>query len=307
MTIVQLEYLLAVANHGSFSTAAEYCFVTQPSLSTQIANLESELGVTLLDRGSRPIVPTEAGQAVLEQARVTIAAFYNTKERVSAMKGELSGRLRLGVIPTISPYLMPGFVTRFIKKYPDVRLDIYDMHTSDIVDALSRDVIDIAILSGGQSEVKIRETELFDDKLYVYVSPENELYGRREILVEDIDVKKLLLLSEGNCLRNQVLKLCRARKEIDAPFTFINGSLENLMRTVDRTSGLTIIPAMAVGHIPEERRRQIIPFGRVGARRAITMAVAPTYIRESLVAAVRESVMAVVREEFALAEFLIPS
>jgi LysR family hydrogen peroxide-inducible transcriptional activator len=225
------------------------------------------------------------------------------------MKGELSGRLRLGVIPTISPYLMPGFVTRFVKKYPDVRLDIYDMHTSDIVDALSRDMIDIAILSGGQSEVKIRETELFDDKLYVYVSPENELYGRRDILVEDIDVRRLLLLSEGNCLRNQVLKLCKARKKIDAPFNFINGSLENLMRTVDRTSGVTIIPWMAVGHIPEARRGQIKPFDKIHARalRTITMAVAPTYAREALVEAVRESVMAVAREEFALSEFLIPS
>ncbi|MDR2937263.1 MAG: LysR family transcriptional regulator [Rikenellaceae bacterium] len=306
MTIVQLEYLLAVANHGSFSTAAEYCFVTQPSLSTQISNLENELGVILLDRGTKPIVPTEVGQAVLEQAKLTIAAFYNTKERVSSMRGELSGKLRLGVIPTISPYLMPGFVTRFIKKHPDVKFDIYDMHTSDIVDALSRDVIDVAILSGGQSEVKIKETELFDDKLYVYVSPENELYGRREILGEEIDVKKLLLLSEGNCLRNQVLKLCRAKKDIDSPFNFINGSLENLMYTVDRTSGITIIPAMAVGHIPEDRRRQIIPFGRAGAKRKITMAVAPTYVRESLVSAVRESVMAVANEEFALSEFFIP-
>lgn len=306
MTITQLEYLLAVANHGNFSAAAEHCFVTQPSLSMQISNLENELGATLLERGTRPIVPTEAGRVVLEQARQAIAAFYKTKERVSMIKGQVSGKLRLGVIPTISPYLMPGLVERLIAKCPDVTLEIYDMHTADIVDALGRDKIDMAILSGGQSEIHIRETPLFDDKLYVYVSPKNELYDRREILIDEIDIKKLLLLSEGNCLRNQALKLCRAKKEAtEVPFTFINGSLENLMHTVDRTAGTTIIPGMAIGYIPEERRGQIKPFARVHAHRKITVAVAPTCVREALVNAVTGSAMEVSREEFALSQFLI--
>ena len=305
MTIVQLEYFLAVANHGSLATAAEYCFVTPGALSMQITSLENDLGVTLLDRSKKPIVPTEAGEVFLEQAKKALAEFYKSREKINDIKGCLSGNLRIGVITTVSPYLMPVFIPRFIKKCPDVKLRIYDLHIADIVEALAHDKIDIAIIAGGESEVKILETELFDDKLYMYVSPENELYGRKEIFAEDIDVEKLLILSEGNCLRNHTLRLCEARKEVDPSFDFMNGSLENLMYTVDRTSFMTVVPSMAIRYIPEEKRDRIIPFGGVDARRKITMAIAPTYARESLENIVKETVIEVAQEELALAEFLI--
>ncbi len=306
MTIVQLEYLLAVANHGSFATAAEHCFVTPSALSMQITNLENDLGVTLLDRSQKPIVPTEAGEIFLEQAKKALAEFYKSREKINDIKGTLSGDLRIGVITTVSPYLMPAFVPLFTQKCPDIKLRIYDLHIADIVEALSRDRIDIAIVAGGESEVKILETELFDDRLYMYVSPENKLYGRKEVLVEDIDVEKLLILSEGNCLRNHALRLCKARKAVDPQFDFVNGSLENLMYTVDRTSFTTVIPGMAIRSIPEEKRDRIIPFGGVDAKRRITMAIAPTYVRESLANIMKETVMEVAKEEFALSEFMIP-
>ena len=294
MTIIQLEYFLAVVNHGSFSTAAEYCFVTQPSLSIQISNLEEELGVILLDRKSKPIVPTEIGWAVVDQAREAVAAFYGTKDKVNDLKGKTSGNLRLGVIPTVSPYLMPHFIPEFLRKYPDVRLDIRDMYTSDLIEALNRDMVDVAILSGG-TDMKIRETELFDDKLYVYTSPRNKLFSRESVLVPDIDVHQLLILSEGNCLRNQILTLCKARKKIKLSYNFANCSLETLMHTVDHSSMLTIIPGMAVEYIPEEKRDRIKPFANVDAHRKITMAVGRTYMKESLVQAVRESIMSIAK------------
>jgi LysR family hydrogen peroxide-inducible transcriptional activator len=303
MTIVQLEYFLAVATCGNFSAAAKHCFVTTSSLSTQISNLERELGVILLDRNKKPIIPTETGQVFLAQTIEVIATFYKAKEKVNEIKGKLSGKLRLGVIPTISPYLMPEFIPRFIKKCPDIKLYVYDMYTADIIDALARAEIDMAILSGGQSDVKIEEIYLFDDKFYMYVSPNNELYGRKEILVENVDAKQLLILSEGNCLRNQSLKLCKARKEVDPPFDFMRCSLETLMYTAERISGTTIIPGMAIRHIPKEKRNQVIPFGRSGAKRKITMAVSPTYIKESLVNIVKETIIEVNKEEFAYAEF----
>ncbi len=305
MTIVQLEYFVAVANHGSLATAAEYCFVTPGALSMQITSLENDLGATLLDRSKKPIILTEAGEVFLEQAKKALAEFYRSKEKINEIKGCLSGNLRIGVVTTISPYLMPVFIPRFIKKCPDIKLRVYDLHIADIVEALSNNKIDIAIIAGGESEVKILETNLFYDKLYMYVSPESELYGRKEIFVNDIDIEKLLLLSEGNCLRNHALRLCEARKAIDPHFDFMNGSLENLMYTVDRTSFTTIIPSMAIRSIPEEKRDRIIPFGGVDARRRITMAIAPTYVRESLVNVVKETVMEVAKNELALSEFLI--
>jgi LysR family hydrogen peroxide-inducible transcriptional activator len=295
MTISQLEYFLAVVNHGSFSAAAEHSFVTQPSLSMQIGNLEDELGVILLNRGSRPIVPTEAGRVVLEQARKAITAFYATKDKVDHLKGDISGRLRLGVIPTVSPDLLPGFVSEFIQRYPNVELDIRDLFTADLIEALNRDTVDIAILSGG-IDMKIRETPLFDDKLYVYASPKNKLYHQDSILIPEIDIHEMLILSEGNCLRNQILTLCKARKKIRLPYNFANCSLETLMHTVDSTSAMTIIPGMAIEYIPEGKRKQIKPFGQIDAKRTITMAVGRTYAKESLVRAVRESALAVARK-----------
>ena len=115
MTIIQLEYLLAVANCGSFSLAAEHCFVTQPSLSMQIKNLEEELGVVLLDRSKKPVIPTEAGEVVLDRARETLRAYNNIRESVAELKGETSGKLRLGVIPTIAPYLLHKFIPDFVR------------------------------------------------------------------------------------------------------------------------------------------------------------------------------------------------
>ncbi|MCL2501875.1 MAG: LysR substrate-binding domain-containing protein [Bacteroidales bacterium] len=303
MTIIQLEYFLAVANHGSFSTAAEYCFVTQPSLSMQIQNLEDELGVILLDRSSKPILPTEAGKIVLEQAKEAVASFYQTKEKVNHLKGELSGKIRLGAIPTISPYLMPKFIPAFVKKYPEVELEIRDMMVFDLVDALNRDLIDMAVFAGG-APIKIKEIKLYDEKLYFYVSPKHPLFACKEVDLEDIDVKDLLMLSEGNSPYNQLLrKLFLARKKTKLPYNFANCSLETLMHMVDNTPSLTIMPGMAIDYVPEEKRKQIKHFAKVQASRRIIMAVGHTYVKESLVQAVRETILSVAQT--GVAEFLI--
>lgn len=303
MTIIQLEYFLAVANHGSFSTAAEYCFVTQPSLSMQIQNLEDELGAILLDRNTKPIVPTEVGQMVLEQAKEAVASFYQTKERVNSLKGELSGRIRMGLIPTVSAYLMPKLVPEFVKKYPEVELEVRDMMVFELIDALNRDLLDVAIFSGG-APIKIKEMKLYDEKLYLYVSPKHELFHRKEIALEDIDMKDLLMLSEGNSPYNQLFKkIFIARKRARLPYGFANCSVETLMRIVDTIPALTIIPGMSIDYIPEEKRKQVKRIAKVNANRKIMMAIGHTYVKESLVQAIRETVAAVSHKS--VAEFLI--
>lgn len=291
MTIIQLEYLVAVANHGSFSAAAEKCFVTQPSLSMQVKNLEEELGVILLDRSKKPVIPTEAGVAVLQQAREALTAFYRVNEVVSDLKGEISGLLRLGVIPTIAPYLVHRFVPDFVRKYPKVELQIREMQTADIVDALNRDVLDAAILAGGTSPGEIVEEELFNDRFYAYVSPLHPLYERSNIRIEDIDVKHLLLLTEGNCMRDQVIELCQARRNVPTQYAFESGSLETLMRIVDNTANMTIIPELALDFIPKEKHSQIKTLARGATSRKITIAVRRTYVKRSLISALKESII----------------
>ncbi len=295
MTIIQLEYLLAVANYGSFSLASEHCFVTQPSLSMQIKNLEEELGVVLLDRSKKPVIPTEAGATVIRNARETLKAYNYIKESVSEMKGEVAGLLRLGVIPTIAPYLMHRFIPHFMRRYPKVELQIREMMTSQVIEALNKDMLDAAIIAGGVCPKGIVEHELFNDKFHVYVSPASPLYSRSNVRIEDIAPRDLVLLGEGHCLRDQILDLCQGnnRKGTTA-CTFECGSLETLMRIVDSTTSLTIIPEMATQFIPESRRRQVKTLAKGAASRKIAIAVRRTYVKKSLIGALKECVMGAV-------------
>lgn len=296
MTIIQLEYLLAVANYGSFSLAAEKCFVTQPSLSMQVKNLEEELGVIVLDRSKKPVLPTDAGLAVIRHAKEAVQAFAMVREVVSDLQNEISGTLRLGVIPTIAPYLLHRFIPDFVRKCPKVELQIREMMTGDIIRALDRDMLDAAIMAGGTSPEGIREEELFNDRFFAYVSTDHPLCQRSNIRIEDIDVRHLLLLSEGNCLRDQVIELCQAQKNIARQYSFESGSLETLMRIVDNTPNLiTIIPEMVADYIDEKHRPQVKTLAKGAASRKITIAVRRTYVKRSLIDALKESVMNVAR------------
>ncbi len=291
MTIVQLEYLLAVANCGSFSLAAEQCFVTQPSLSMQIKNLEEELGVILLDRTKKPVIPTEAGEVVIRNAREAIKAYNYVKESVNELKGEISGTLRLGVIPTIAPYLLHKFIPGFINKYPKVELEVRETETMQICKALEKDSLDAALLAGGTTPDGIMEFELFSDRFHVYVSPSNDLYERSNIRVEDIDPKHLILLSQGHCLRDQILELCQGRTGGHNRYNFECGSLDTLMRMVDCTNSMTVIPEMAAEFIQEERISQLKPLAKGAVSRKIALAVRRTYVKHSIISALRDSVI----------------
>ena len=290
MTIIQLEYLLAVANCGSFSQAAEHCFVTQPSLSMQVKSLEEELGVILLDRSKKPVVPTEAGEVVLEQARETLRAFNYIREAVTELKGETSGKLRLGVIPTIAPYLLHRFMPT-LKEYPKVELEISEMKTADIVDALKKDRLDAALVAGGTCGEGIQEYDLFNDRFWLYVSPENALYERSNVRIEDIDLKDLVILSAGNCMRDQIIELCQAKRQMPSHFSFESGSLETLMRIVDCSQSLTIIPEMSIDFIPEHRRDRVKQLAKGATSRKISVAVRRTYVKSSIIKALNETIL----------------
>ncbi|MBQ7342066.1 MAG: hydrogen peroxide-inducible genes activator [Alistipes sp.] len=291
MTIIQLEYLLAVANCGSFSMAAEHCFVTQPSLSMQIKALEEELGVVLLDRSKKPVIPTEAGEVVLEQVRETLKEYNSIREVVAEMKGEISGKLRLGVIPTIAPYLLHKFIPEFVRRYPRVEIEIREMVTADIIEALRRDQIDAAIVASGTCPEGIVEHDMFSDRFFLYVSPSNPLYERSNVRIEDIDLQDLILLSPGNCMRDQILELCQARRDTVQNYSFESGTIDTLMRLVDCTNNVTIIPEMALEYIPAERRSQVKTLAKGATSRKIAVAVRRTYVKTSIVQALMQTIM----------------
>lgn len=292
MTIIQLQYLIEVANCGSFSGASERCFVTQPSLSMQIKALEDELGVVLLDRSKKPVIPTDAGNVVIAQAQETLRAYNYIRESVAELKGETSGKLRLGVIPTIAPYLLHKFIPDFVKEFPRVELEIREMITADIIEALKHDNIDAAIVASGTCGDGIVEHDLFSDRFYAYVSPENPLFERTNIRIEDIDLKDLILLSRGNCMRDQIIELCQARRSVPSHYYFESGSLDTLMRIVDCTACLTIIPEMALEYIPAERRAQVKTLAKGATSRRIAIVVRRTYIKNSIISALESTIMA---------------
>ena len=291
MTIIQLQYLIEVANCGSFSAASEHCFVTQPSLSMQIKSLEEELGVILLDRSKKPVIPTEAGAVVIAQVQEALRAYNYIRESVAELKGETAGKIRLGVIPTIAPYLLHKFIPDFVKRYPRVELEIREMVTGDIIEALKHDRIDAALVASGTCGEGIIERDLFSDTFYAYVSQSNPLIERSNIRIEDIDMKDLILLSPGNCMRDQILELCQARRSVPSHYSFESGSLDTLMRIVDCSSSLTIIPEMALEYIPIGRKQQVKTLAKGATSRRIAIAIRRTYVKESIINALEKTIL----------------
>ncbi len=297
MTIIQLEYLLAIVNCGSFSQAAERCFVTQPSLSMQIKNLEDELGVMLLDRTKKPIVPTQAGEVVVARAREVLLAYDRVKESVAELQGSVDGHLRLGVIPTIAPYLLPRFLGTFAEHFPKVDLEIREMTTPAIIEAMRHDELDAAIVAGGTFPEEFTETELFGDRFHLYASPLHPLYERSNVRIEDIDHRDLLLLSEGHCLRDQILELCGTSRRPATNYYFESGSLETLMRVVDVSKMITIIPEMAIDYIPEERRDRVKTLAKGATSRKIAIVVRRTYAKGTIISALSKTILATTQIE----------
>jgi len=208
MTLIQLEYIIAVDTYRSFVAAAEKCFVTQPTLSMQIQKLEESIGVKIFDRSRQPVVPTELGEKIIQQARIVLTESKKISEIVQNKKGELEGELKIGVIPTIAPYLLPNVLTSFMDKYPKLKLQIWEYTTERIVHELKVGILDCGILSTPLQDAAITETPLFYENFVAYVSEKSPLFQKKMLNPDDIAEEKLWLLNEGHCMRGQVLNIC---------------------------------------------------------------------------------------------------
>ncbi len=261
MTLIQLQYVLALDRYRHFRLAAEACHVTQPSLSTQIQNLEEELGAMLFDRTVRPVTPTEIGLLVISQARnvmTEVERLYQiTQERIGVMAGEL----RVGILSTISPYLLPLVISPFSRLYPKVTLIFEELLAGKIAEQIRQDRLDAGLLAEPVSSRGIVEEILFEEPFVGYVSPGHRLYDRKTIAASDLQVDDLWLMSEGHCFREQTLGLIRSgasEQTIQRSVRFESGNLETLQRLVDRGFGMTLLPWLAVqgegSHAPESVR-----------------------------------------------------
>lgn len=299
MTFVQLEYIIAVDTWRHFAMAASNCFVTQPTLSMQIQKLEEELGIKLFDRSKQPVVPTETGIEIIEQARRILAEKSRLLENVQNKKGVLAGELRIGIIPTLAPYLLPLFIQPFIKRYPGVKLVVNEMMTELIIARLREGKIDAGILVTPLQDAGIKEFVLFYEEMMAYVSRKNAIYEKAYILPQDIDPNKLWLLEEGHCFRSQIVNLCELRKisKEGSHFDYEAGSIETLRRMVELNDGITIIPELATLDMPLKQTQLIRPFRKPAPMREVSLVVHRNLVKKRLIDALREEILLTVPEK----------
>lgn len=295
MNLQQLEYLLAVDRHRHFAKAAAACFVTQPTLSMMIQKLEEELQIKIFDRSKQPVVPTADGKPVIEQARKILLEVSRLHDIIRQQKSALNGHLRVGIIPTLAPYLVHRFINRFMEKYPAVHLSVSEHVTSSIIKRLKKNRLDVGILVTPLNDPAIRETPLFYEPLLVYSS---HRYEKHYLLPEDIDPQELLLLEEGHCLRSQIMNLCELHRRSESRLNYQSGSLETLMRLVSMGQGVTILPALAVETLHTEQRQHVFPFSAPVPMREVSLATHRDFLKNDLISALQAEILEGIPEAY---------
>jgi LysR family hydrogen peroxide-inducible transcriptional activator len=310
MTFVQLEYVVAVDTYRHFATAADHCFVTQPTLSMQVQKLEEELGVKIFDRSKQPVVPTEVGIEIIEQARRILSEKNVINELVQTKKGILTGELRIGIIPTLAPYLLPLFVQSFAKKYPHIKLVVQELMTQYIITRLREGRIDVGILVTPLQEKGVKEHVLFYEELLVYVSRKNAAYKKTYVLPQDIDPEKLWLMEEGHCFRSQIVNLCELRKnsEMGTHFEYEAGSIETLRRMVEMYDGITILPELTTLDMSPRQMQLIRHFKKPAPMREVSIVVHRDFVKKRLIEALKEEITAAIPEKIKLNknQYIVP-
>lgn len=301
MTLQQLEYIVAVDQCRHFAKAAEQCHVTQPTLSAMIQKLEEELDVRIFDRSRQPIRPTHAGRAVISQARLVLDEAGRIRDIVKEEKRSLAGTFRLGILPTIAPYLLPRFFPSLVRQHPEMDIRVTEMKTEDIKQALVEGEMDAGIVASLEGMEDFRETVLFHEAFYAYVSPESRLAANEVVRTSDLEGEELWLLDEGHCFRDQLLRFCRMESAQASQQAYRLGSMETFMRMVEGGQGVTFIPELAVCQLGEAQKRLVRPFAIPCPARKIVLLTRKDYVRMTLLEAVAQQIRSSVpREMWAL-------
>lgn len=258
-TIVQLQYLIAVHQTGHFGEAAKLLAVSQPTLSTQIQKAETELGVQIFDRQSKPIQATERGRALIDKARQVVHAHQELILLAQGQAATLNGPFALGVIPTLAPYILPWFLARFAQAYPAVELSIFERTTDELLHEIAHKRIDAAILATPLHETSIEERVLFYDPFYLYARASEPIVADDEISLDALDASKMWLLDDGHCVREQVTSFCQLRERLHlGSVRFSGGSFETLRNLIDASEGYTLVPETYARTLPASVRQQSV-------------------------------------------------
>lgn len=301
MTLTQLSYVVAVDRYRHFATAAEKSYVTQPTLSMQIHKLEDELGITIFDRSKSPVVPTEIGEKIIEEAKEILKQSKHIEDIAHLSEDELQGTFRVGIIPTIAPYLLPLFLRSFTEKFPDVKLIFEEVVTNELLSLLDQDHLDVGIIATPVEQGHIFEEELYYEPFLGYVSEKHELAKKEKLTVEDLDISNLWLLNEGHCFRDQAVKLCKKqRKDLldSSNIEFESGNLETLKQLVEQDFGMTLLPYLAKRQIDEQCAKAHLRFFEDPVpRRKIRIIYGREYLKKNIIEAFKNEILDNLPEE----------
>jgi LysR family hydrogen peroxide-inducible transcriptional activator len=260
----------------------------------QLQKLEEELGVKIFDRTKQPVIPTEIGARIIAQARVVLRESGMIKQLINDEKDVMTGELRIGIIPTLAPYLLPTLFKQVRAKYPQLELVIRETITEEIIHELKNNRLDCGLVVTPLKDASIKEDVLFYEELFVYVSRKNALYDKKYVLADDIDPNQLWLLEEGHCFRSQVLNLCELRKSGDLHFKYATGNIETLKRMVDKSNGLTILPELAVMEFNKTQMKLVKRLKDPSPAREVSLVTHRDHIKTKLIQTLKDEVLQMV-------------
>ena len=296
MNIQQLEYLIAVDKYKHFGKAAQACFITQPTLSAMIQKFEDELDVKIFDRTTHPIRTTDAGTELIKEAQKVIDAVMELKSRANILNNILAGKLNLGIIPTVSSYILPNEIFSFLQKNPQIELNIKEMTTESIIKSLKSGELDAGIISTPYSAAEeFYQDFLFNEELMLYSGTETGQKKDCFVVPEDIDVNKVWLLEEGNCLRTQFENICHLKENSLKPknLEFLASNVNTLIQMVDKVGGITILSEIGVQQLSDEQKQKVSRFIKPFPYREMSLIYyKPTYkqkILDELISEIRTS------------------
>jgi len=297
MTLTQLEYIVALDTLRHFVLASEKCFVTQPTLSMQIQKLEEELGIKIFDRTKQPVIPTEIGISIIAQARTILRESNMIKQIINEQKDTMTGEIRIGIIPTLAPYLLPPLFKHMREKYPQLNLVIKETITEEVIHELKSNRLDCGLVVTPLKDPSIKEDILFYEELFVYVSKKNALYNKKYVIANEIDPSQLWLLEEGHCFRSQILNLCELRKHSDLHFKYETGNIETLKRMVDKSDGITILPELAVMEFSKPQLKLVKKLKEPSPAREVSLVTHRDHIKTKLIKTLKEEILNIVPKQ----------
>ena len=292
ISLIQLEYIVAVDTYRHFVTAAEKCFVTQPTLSMQIKKMEEELGVILFDRTKQPAETTDIGARIVDQARIILHESVKIQDLVQNHFDTVSGELKIGIIPSLAPYLLPLFIGSLANKYPGLEIHVKELITDEVVEELRKGLIDVGIIVTPLKDEGIMEIPLFYEGIKIYTNPQHSLIKQVEIDLNEIESPDIWLLSQGHCFRHQVVNLCSYQTEglQKLPFKYESESIETIKKIVDREGGLTLLPELSLDEIPNARKTQVKNFRGINPLREVSLVFVRNYTKKQILKVLEEEI-----------------